>query len=394
MLRNPPDVLITTPESLYLMLTSRAREFLVDAEAVIVDEIHAVARTKRGAHLALTLERLEHLAGRPLQRIGLSATQRPLEEVGRFLVGAGRECEIVDAGMRKPLDLKIHVPVENMREPDAHDVSDPASTPWARRRRRRPSARPARPPAALDLAGDLPRAARAGPGAPLHDHLREQPPRRRAAGGAAQRAGAARRTASPHAIARGAPRLARPRGAAGGGGPPEVGRAALPRGHLVARARHRHGRGGPRDPGRVAEVGHRRAPAHRPRRPRRGRGVARAHLPQVPRRPARVRGRGQAHARRRHRADRGAAQPARRAGPAGRGDGGGRATTGACRELHDAGPPRLPLRRALARAARQRARHARRPLPERGVRRAAAADRLGPRGGHDPGPHAARASWR
>ena len=72
MLRNPPDVLITTPESLYLMLTSRAREFLVDAEAVIVDEIHAVARTKRGAHLALTLERLEHLAGRPLQRIGLS----------------------------------------------------------------------------------------------------------------------------------------------------------------------------------------------------------------------------------------------------------------------------------------------------------------------------------
>jgi ATP-dependent helicase Lhr and Lhr-like helicase len=126
MLRRPPDVLITTPESLYLMLTSRAREFLVDAEAVIVDEIHAVARTKRGAHLALTLERLEALAGRRLQRIGLSATQRPLEEVGRFLVGAGRECTVIDAGMRKPLDLKIHVPVENMREPDAHDVTDPA----------------------------------------------------------------------------------------------------------------------------------------------------------------------------------------------------------------------------------------------------------------------------
>jgi ATP-dependent Lhr-like helicase len=126
MLRTPPDVLITTPESLYLMLTSRAREFLVDAEAVIVDEIHAVARTKRGAHLALTLERLEQLAGRPLQRIGLSATQRPLEEVGRFLVGAGRECTVIDAGIRKPLDLKIHVPVESMREPDAHDVTDPA----------------------------------------------------------------------------------------------------------------------------------------------------------------------------------------------------------------------------------------------------------------------------
>ena len=118
MLRKPPDVLITTPESLYLMLTSRAREFLVDAEAVIVDEIHAVAQTKRGAHLAITLERLEHLAGRPLQRIGLSATQRPLEEVGRFLVGPGRECEIVDTGVRKPLDVKIQVPVEDMREPD------------------------------------------------------------------------------------------------------------------------------------------------------------------------------------------------------------------------------------------------------------------------------------
>jgi ATP-dependent Lhr-like helicase len=126
MLRTPPDVLITTPESLYLMLTSRAREFLVDVEAVIVDEIHAVARTKRGAHLALTLERLEELAGRPLQRIGLSATQRPLELVGQFLVGAGRDCTVIDTGVRKPLDLKIHVPVESMREPDAHDVTDAA----------------------------------------------------------------------------------------------------------------------------------------------------------------------------------------------------------------------------------------------------------------------------
>ena len=118
MLRKPPDVLITTPESLYLMLTSRARDILQDAEWVIVDEIHAVAQTKRGAHLALTLERLEHLAGRPLQRIGLSATQRPLEEVGRFLVGAGRDCTVVDTGLRKPLDLKIQVPVEDMTEPD------------------------------------------------------------------------------------------------------------------------------------------------------------------------------------------------------------------------------------------------------------------------------------
>src|SRR2546421_13051926 len=90
MRRKPPDVLITTPESLYLILTSQAREMLTGAEWAIVDEIHAVAQTKRGAHLALTLERLEALAERPVQRIGLSATQRPLEEVGRFLVGPQR----------------------------------------------------------------------------------------------------------------------------------------------------------------------------------------------------------------------------------------------------------------------------------------------------------------
>src|SRR6201989_485206 len=85
MRRHPPDILITTPESLYLMLTSQAREIFSDVEAVIVDEIHAVAQTKRGAHLALTLERLEAAADGPVQRIGLSATQNPLEEVGRFL---------------------------------------------------------------------------------------------------------------------------------------------------------------------------------------------------------------------------------------------------------------------------------------------------------------------
>ncbi|MBV9213215.1 MAG: DEAD/DEAH box helicase [Actinobacteria bacterium] len=121
MVRTPPDVLITTPESLYLMLTSQAREIFEGVEWVIVDEIHAVAHTKRGAHLALTLERLERQAGRPVQRIGLSATQRPLEEVGRFLAGTGRDCTIVDAGVRKPLDVRIEVPVEDMREPDVQD---------------------------------------------------------------------------------------------------------------------------------------------------------------------------------------------------------------------------------------------------------------------------------
>src|SRR3954467_8414747 len=127
MVRTPPDVLITTPESLYLMLTSRAREMFTDVDWVIVDEIHAVAQTKRGAHLALTLERLEHQAGKRVQRIGLSATQRPLDEVGRFLAGSGRKCTVIDTGIRKELDVKIEVPVEDMREPDAGEELDPVA---------------------------------------------------------------------------------------------------------------------------------------------------------------------------------------------------------------------------------------------------------------------------
>jgi ATP-dependent Lhr-like helicase len=119
MLREPPDILITTPESLYLMLTGQAQALFAGTQWVIVDEIHALAQTKRGAHLAVTLERLAERAGRDVQRIGLSATQRPLDEVARFLVGPSRDCAIVDAGVSKPLDLRIHVPVESMVEPDA-----------------------------------------------------------------------------------------------------------------------------------------------------------------------------------------------------------------------------------------------------------------------------------
>jgi ATP-dependent Lhr-like helicase len=187
MAKTPPDILITTPESLYLMLSSSVREILTGVEAVIVDEIHAVAQTKRGSHLALTLERLEHLVrdeaappagpvteedqpagpvtgGEPpcstnrtarggsppappagdasstdaddsgaggqspgispaepggIQRIGLSATQRPLERIGQFLVGPKRTCRIVDAGQKKALDLEIVVPVEDMADPGA-----------------------------------------------------------------------------------------------------------------------------------------------------------------------------------------------------------------------------------------------------------------------------------
>src|SRR5690349_10095384 len=122
MVKHPPDILITTPESLYLMLTSGAREIFAGTETVILDEIHAVAQTKRGAHLAITLERLVEQAGRDVQRVGLSATQNPLEEVGRFMAGPKRRATIVDTGARKPLDLQIHGPVESMVEPEQMDV--------------------------------------------------------------------------------------------------------------------------------------------------------------------------------------------------------------------------------------------------------------------------------
>jgi ATP-dependent Lhr-like helicase len=116
MARVPPDILITTPESLFLLLTSQAREILRGVETVILDEVHAVAGSKRGAHLALSLERLERLADEPFQRVGLSATQRPLEEIGRFVAGSKREIVLVDAGVTKELDLEVVVPVEDMRE--------------------------------------------------------------------------------------------------------------------------------------------------------------------------------------------------------------------------------------------------------------------------------------
>jgi ATP-dependent Lhr-like helicase len=118
--RHPPDILVTTPESLYLMLTSNAREVLASVRYVIVDEIHSVAATKRGTHLALSLERLERITAHPPQRIGLSATQRPLDELARFLggriAGQARPVTIVDAGVRKELELEVVVPVEDMGE--------------------------------------------------------------------------------------------------------------------------------------------------------------------------------------------------------------------------------------------------------------------------------------
>jgi ATP-dependent helicase Lhr and Lhr-like helicase len=132
LVKSPPDILVTTPESLYLLLTSQAREMLRGVEHVIVDEVHAIAATKRGAHLALSLERLSHLADADPQRIGLSATQRPLSAIAGYLGGAGRQVEIVDAGARKELDLEVIVPVADMaRMGEAMDVDEAPGGPAA-----------------------------------------------------------------------------------------------------------------------------------------------------------------------------------------------------------------------------------------------------------------------
>lgn len=154
--RAPADILITTPESLYLLLTSHAREALRSVETVIVDEIHALVPNKRGAHLALSLERLERLSGRRLQRIGLSATQRPLQEVARFLAGVSELAElrglenspqrgeamegpetpvryrpvtVLDASAPKRLELSVRVPVEAMSKPGEAGSKDASGAP-------------------------------------------------------------------------------------------------------------------------------------------------------------------------------------------------------------------------------------------------------------------------
>ncbi|MFK3980354.1 DEAD/DEAH box helicase [Micromonospora sp. NPDC050397] len=119
--RTPPDILITTPESLFLLLTSAARDSLRGVETVIVDEVHAVAATKRGAHLALSLERLDGLLPRPAQRIGLSATVRPIDATARFLAGA-RPVDVVQPRTPKTIEVRVEVPVEDMTRLDERDT--------------------------------------------------------------------------------------------------------------------------------------------------------------------------------------------------------------------------------------------------------------------------------
>jgi len=137
MLRKPPHILVTTPESLYLLLTAeRSREMLRTARTVIVDEIHAVIGTRRGAHLAVTLERLQQVAQRPLLRLGLSATQKPIEEVAKYLVGVRTDksvcptrrstdtpvCAVIDEGHRRAMDLAIEIPRSSLETVMSHEV--------------------------------------------------------------------------------------------------------------------------------------------------------------------------------------------------------------------------------------------------------------------------------
>jgi len=123
MRRQAPHILVTTPESLYVLLGSESgRKGLATVHTVIVDEIHAMAGNKRGSHLSLTLERLEALCGKPLRRIGLSATQRPVERVAGFLVGTGRPCAIVDIGHARQRDLGIEVPPQPLGAVMANDI--------------------------------------------------------------------------------------------------------------------------------------------------------------------------------------------------------------------------------------------------------------------------------
>ena len=122
LVRRPPHIFVTTPESLYLMLTAeKSRDVLRSVDTLIVDEIHALVRDKRGSHLAFTLERLEHVAERPLQRIGISATQKPIERMAEFLTGRRAKCEIVDVGHQRDLDLGIEVPTTDLSAVCTHE---------------------------------------------------------------------------------------------------------------------------------------------------------------------------------------------------------------------------------------------------------------------------------
>ena len=356
--KHPPDILVTTPESLFLLLTSAARDALRTVETVIVDEVHAVAGTKRGAHLALSLERLDCLLRAP------GAAHRPVGDGApaggggalprRRAAGDGRRRAGRQAA--RPLDRRAGRGPGGARPADGGGPSGSAAGAEERHER---------------LAARGGAAARADPRAPQHDRLRQLAAARRAPVRAAERA--RRGGDGARAPRLGEPRAARARSrrrCAPGRIPAVVATSSLELGI---------------DMGAVDLVVQVEAPdsvatgpaAHRAGRAPGGRRQPRRRLPEVPRRSARVRGRRRAHAGRR---DRGAAlpaQPARRAGAADRRHGGdGRLDRRRARARR---PARGAVRRPAARGARRRARHARGPLPVRRVRRAAPAHHLGPR---------------
>ena len=293
--RRPTDILITTPESLFLLLTSAAREALRGIETVIVDEVHAVADTKRGAHLAVSLDRLDELLDRPAQRIGLSATVRPIEEVATYLAG-GRPVQVVAPPSVKQWDLSVVVPVEDMSElgqptgelEGSAAGNQPRSSIW---------------PAVEERVLDLVQAHRStivfANSRRLAERLTSRlnelayeratgetvPPGTNAAALMAQ-AGSGRRSTRRERLPAGrggAPRVGVPGAAGDRGGGAQVRPAARGGRHLEPRARHRHGCGRPRRPGGGATHGGVRAAAGRPRRAPGRRGQPRRALPQVPR---------------------------------------------------------------------------------------------------------------
>ena len=360
------------------MLTSAARETLAGVQTVIVDEIHAIAGSKRGAHLALSLERLDDLReGRPAQRIGLSATVRPPEELARFLSGQA-PTTIVAPPSAKTFDLAVQVPVPDMANlannsiwPDVEArlvdlIESHSSTIVFANSRRLAERLTARLNEIHAERCGIALRTDANPqvpgGAPAHIMGSGQTfGRRPAAGPRPPRLG-------QQGAARPGRRGPQARAAQGGGRDVEPGTG------------HRHGRRRPGDPGGGAAVGGQRPAAHRAGRPPGRRDLPGGAVPQAPHRPDRLRGERAADARRPDRDDAGARQPARHPGPADRG--GGRARAAGRRPLVRHRAPQRPVRDAAAQRLRGHPRPAVRQIPVHRVRRAATAPGLRPRHRH------------
>ena len=374
LISNPPDVLITTPESLFLMLTSAARETLAGVQTVIVDEVHAIAGTKRGAHLALSLERLDDMLPKPAQRIGLSATVRPAEEVARFLSGPS-PTTIVSPPSAKTFELSVQVPIPDMANlengsiwPDVEaqlvDLVETHNSTIVFANSRRLAER-------LTARLNEIHAERTG-----SDAARRRQPEscRRCAGPPAGQRPNLRR---PDAVGPRPPRLGQQGTAGHRRRGPEIRPAQGGGGDVEPGVGHRHGRRRPGHPGRSAAVGGQRPATHRSRRTPGRRDLARRAVPQAPHRSDRLRGDRSAHARRSDRDDAGADQPARHPGPAHRG-GLGVGATGR-RPLVRHRPAQRTVCDAAAQRIRGHAGSAVRQVPVDRVRRTAATAGLRPR---------------